>query len=401
MLETPADPAVFLNRLRVSRRALVRGVLLARLVVLAMLLTLPEQRDLVRHHPVAVALTWSALAAYLIGGVFAADRIADLLEAHPGAVWIDVAVCVLLVVIGAGGRLAFYYLAAAPVVVAAVLGSLVLAVAVATVQTVVEAPVFLLGLQPGMEQAHSTERAPGLVGLFVAVGLFAIVRSLFDQLEEAGLAYRDSATATAAAVREEAAAEQRGTVMAGLNARLGDLLRELCADADRLRRFREEDAEWSAQTAEVERIARDAASRLRQAVDQEPVGATVQEAIVQARRRVAELGADRVELELDSCGGLALGTAESAALTRFVEEAVTNAWKHGQPPVVVRASSRGRAVVLCVSDAGGGFAPEAAERSRGLRSLAHDAGTLGGRLGFARAGDAGTTVQLEFEARDA
>src|SRR5690348_160933 len=401
MLETPADPAVFLNRVCVSRRAVVRGVLLARLAVLAMLLTLPEQRDLVRHHPVAVALTWSALVAYLIGGVFAADRIADLLEAHPGAVWFDVAVCVLVVVIGAGGRLAFYYLAAAPVVVAAVLGSLVMAVAVATVQTVVEAPVFLLGLQPGMEQAHSTEWAPGLVGLFVAVGLFAIVRNLFDQLEEAGLAYRDSATATAAAVRAEAAAEQRGSVMKRLNGRLDDLLRELCADAARLHRVRVDDAEWSAQTAEIERIARDAATRLRQAVGEEPAPATVEAAIALARRRVADLGADGIELELDACGGLALGTAEATALTRFVEEALTNAWKHGQPPVVVQASSRGRAVVLRVTDAGCGFDPEAAARNRGLRSLAHDARALGGRFRVAGAGGEGTTVQLEFEARDA
>jgi signal transduction histidine kinase len=401
VLETPADPAVFLNRLSVSRRALVHGVLLARLAALAMVLTLPEQRRMVSQHPAAVALVWSALAAYLIGAVIAWERVATLLERRPAILWIDVAVCAALVIVGAGGRLAFYYLAAAPVVVAAVLGSLVMAVTLAAAQALVVAPVFLFGLEPGMEQAHSTEWAPGLVGLFVAVGLFAIVRSLFDQLQETAVAYRDSAEATAAAVRAAAAAEQRGRVMRGLNTQLDELLGRLCSDASRLRGVRVEDPEWAAQALEVERIARDAAQRLQLAVADEPPPATVAAAIALARERVQELGAARIELVVDGCGRLGLDPAAAIALTRFVQEAVTNAWKHGEPPVIVRACAQGSRVVLTVTDRGAGFTPEAAGRRRGLRSLAHDARTLGGRVGIARAAGGGTAIQLEFEAGDA
>jgi signal transduction histidine kinase len=398
-VETPADPAVFLNRLRVSRRSLVHGILLSRLAVLAMVVTLPEQRGMLRAHAGLVALVWIALAAYLLGGVLAAERIAALVEARPAVLWADVAVCTAVVIVGAGGRLAFYYLAAAPVVVAAVLGSLVMALTLAAAQTCVVAPVFLLGLEPGMEQAHSTEWAPGLVGLFVAVGLFAIVRSLFDQLQEAAVAYRDSAEATAAAARAAAAAEQRERVMARLNAQLDDLLGRLRADAARLRAARVGDPEWAAQSVEVERIADDAARRLRGAVAEEAGAATVGAAIARGCARVGELGGSRVELVVDDCGRLALEPAAAAALTRFVQEAVTNAWKHGEPPIVVRASARGCRVALSVTDTGAGFA-DPPSRRRGLRSLAHDTRTLGGRLAFDRPSGGGTAVRLEFEARD-
>jgi signal transduction histidine kinase len=302
--------------------------------------------------------------------------------------------------VGAGGRLAFYYLAAAPVVVATVLASPLMALAMATAQSAVVAPVFLLGAEPAMEQAHSTEWAPGLVGLFVAVGLFAIVRGLFDRLEQTGVAFRERATATAAAERAAAAARQRARVTRGLNRQLGDLLRELCTDAVALRRRRTDDPEWGVQAAAVERIARDAVAELRRATEAGAPPATVGAALAAACERVRRLGADAIELDVGGCGALALTPAEAAALSRFVQEAVTNAWKHGAPPVIVRAAAAGNRVAVTVADAGAGFEPADPAGGRGLSSLAHDAGTLGGRLGFSRPVTGGTAVRLEFEAPD-
>src|SRR5438270_10851069 len=118
MLETPADPAVFLTRLAASRTALVRGVLYARLAALAMGLTLPGQRATLDRHAPGVAAVWIGLAVYLAAGAAGSRQIAGLVQRRPALLWLDQLVCAELVVVGAGGRLAFYYLAAAPVVVA-------------------------------------------------------------------------------------------------------------------------------------------------------------------------------------------------------------------------------------------------------------------------------------------
>src|SRR5581483_4175464 len=99
---------------------------------------------------------------------------------------------------------------------------------------------------------------------------FATVRTLFVGLEQAGLAYHDTARTAAEAARWEAAAEQRMRVADGLNARLGALLREVCAQASQLRSARPADPAWAAQATEVERIARDAELELRQAFDAQP-----------------------------------------------------------------------------------------------------------------------------------
>ncbi len=399
-METPADPAVFLRRLAASRTSLVRGVLYARLAALAIVVTVPGQGGTLDRHAPAVTAVWIGLAVYLGAGAVGSRQIADLVQRRPMLLWLDQLVCAELVVVGAGGRLAFYYLAAAPVVVATVIASVRMALALAAAQTAIVAPVLLAGVQPGLEPAHATEWAPSLVGLFVAIVLFATVRRLFVGLEEAGLAYRDRATSAAEAARREAAAEQRMRVAVGLNARMGALLRDVSAQASRLRAERPHDAEWVAQATEVERIARDAEAELDHALVDEPPAATLGAALTLACERLRRLGADGLELEMAACGELPLQPAEAAALTRFAQEALGNAWKHGQPPIALRASRDGRRVTVCVADAGPGFDPGDESRQRGMRSLLHDADVLGGRLCVTRSECGGSLVELEFETLD-
>ena len=399
MLETPADPAVFLTRLAASRTALVRGVLYARLAALAMVLTLPGQRAALDRHAPGVAAVWIGLAVYLAAGAAGSRQIAELVQRRPALLWLDQLVCAELVVVGAGGRLAFYYLAAAPVVVATVIASVRMALALAALQCAIVAPVLLAGDQPGLEPAHATEWAPALVGLFVAIGLFATVRTLFVGLEQAGLAYRDTARSAAEAARWEAAAEQRMRVAGGLNARLGALLRDVCAQASRLRCARPDDPEWAVQATEVEQIARDAELELRQALEAQPAAGTVGGALAAACASVRRLGAGEIALDVE-CADLALTPSSTAALTRFVHEAMANAWKHGSPPIAVRASLDGRLVSVCVADAGPGFDPGGGIRGRGIRSLAHDARLLRGRFRVTCPDDGGSRVELEFEALD-
>lgn len=400
MMETPADPAVFLRRLSASRTALVRGVLYARLAALAVVVTLPGQGGALDRHAPAVTAVWAGLAVYLGAGALGSRQIAELIQRRPMLLWLDQLACAELVVVGAGGRLAFYYLAAAPVVVATVVASVRMALALAAAQTAIVAPVLLAGVEPGMEPAHATEWVPSLVGLFVAIVLFATVRRLFVGLEEAGLAYRDRATSAVEAACREAAAEQRMRVAVGLNARMGALLRDVSAQASRLRAERPHDPEWVAQATEVERIARDAEAELGLALVDAPPAATLGAALTLACDRLRRLGADRLELEMAACGEVPLQPAEAAALTRFAQEALANAWKHGRPPVALRASRDGRRVKVCVADAGPGFDPGDEPRQRGLRSLLHDADVLGGRLSVTRPACGGAAVELEFEPAD-
>jgi signal transduction histidine kinase len=400
MMETPADPAVFLRRLAASRTALVQGVLYARLAALAIVVTLPGQGGALDRHAPAVTAVWAGLAVYLGAGALGSRRIAELIQRRPMLLWVDQLVCAELVVVGAGGRLAFYYLAAAPVVVATVVASVRMALALAAAQSVIVAPVLLAGVEPGLEPAHATEWAPSLAGLFVAIVLFATVRRLFVGLEEAGVAYRDRATSAAEAARREAAAEQRMRVAVGLNARMGALLRDVSAQASRLRAERPQDPEWVVQATEVERIARDAEAELGHALVEHTPAATLGEALTVACDRLRRLGAEHVRLEMDACCELPLHPVEAAALTRFAQEALANAWKHGRPPVAVHARRDGRRITVCVADAGPGFDPSGEPRQRGMRSLLHDAEALGGRLSVTRPECGGSRVELEFEAAD-
>jgi signal transduction histidine kinase len=399
MLETPADPAVFLTRLAGSRTDLVRGVLYARLAALVMVATIPGQHSL-DHHAPGVAALWAGLAVYLGAGAIGSRQIAELIQRRPVLLWLDQLVCAELVVVGAGGRLAFYYLAAAPVVVATVTASLRMALALAAAQSVIVGPVLLAGVQPGLEPAHATEWAPGLVGLFVAVGLFAIVRRLFVGLEQAGVAYRDTAHSACEAARREAAAEQRMRVAGGLNARLGAVLRDVCTHASQLRSARPDDSEWAAQASEVERIARDAEVELRHSLLEQAPAGTLGGALSDACGRLRRLGAEGIALDVGSWGGLELAPGEAAALTRFAHEALANAWKHGSPPIQVSVRRQGRLVTVCVADAGPGFDADDQARRRGIRSLVHDARTLGGRFWVTRPAAGGSLVELEFEAPD-
>ncbi len=84
-----------------------------------------------------------------------------------------------------------------------------------------------------------------------------------------------------------------------------------------------------------------------------------------------------------------------AAVYFDVSEAVTNAIKHGRPPIRVALVERGGLLRFVVTDAGPGFDPSETERRSGLENMRDRLEAVGGQLSVAsRLGD-GTTVTGE------
>lgn len=100
--------------------------------------------------------------------------------------------------------------------------------------------------------------------------------------------------------------------------------------------------------------------------------------------------------------GPALDGGAEHQLFRIVQEALTNAVRHGRPSKVeVRMRAAGDLLELEVSDDGRGFDPEGrAHRGRrlGLTSMRERAAALGGELSIRSAPGEGTTVHLEVPA---
>ena len=88
------------------------------------------------------------------------------------------------------------------------------------------------------------------------------------------------------------------------------------------------------------------------------------------------------------------------AAFRIAQEAVANAIRHGEPPIVVTYRTTGERVSLSVDDAGRGF-PTATERgsgSHGLLNMAQRAEQIGARLELLHRPDRGTHVGVEWPA---
>jgi signal transduction histidine kinase len=90
------------------------------------------------------------------------------------------------------------------------------------------------------------------------------------------------------------------------------------------------------------------------------------------------------------------------AAFRIAQEAVANAIRHGEPPIVVSYRSSGERVSLTIDDAGRGFRTAAlsGSGSHGLLNMAQRAEQIGARLDLVRRSDRGMHVGVEWTAAD-
>jgi len=88
------------------------------------------------------------------------------------------------------------------------------------------------------------------------------------------------------------------------------------------------------------------------------------------------------------------------AAFRIAQEAVTNAIRHGEPPIVVRYRTTGDHVSLSVTDAGRGFRTATASGlgSHGLLNMSQRAEQIGARLELLHEPDRGMLVGIEWSA---
>ena len=89
------------------------------------------------------------------------------------------------------------------------------------------------------------------------------------------------------------------------------------------------------------------------------------------------------------------------AAFRIAQEALANAIRHGESPIVIRYRTTGQHVSLSVDDAGRGFQTESARGggSHGLLNMAQRAEQIGARLELLRRPDRGMHVGVEWPAR--
>jgi signal transduction histidine kinase len=93
------------------------------------------------------------------------------------------------------------------------------------------------------------------------------------------------------------------------------------------------------------------------------------------------------------------------AVFRIAQEALSNAARHGRPPIHVRYEASTRRAVLAVDDAGPGIDPDAAgralrERRFGLQAMAQRAEQIGAHLSVSPCERGGTEVRLVWTAGD-
>jgi hypothetical protein len=406
-LATPLiDSGAVLARFRAARWALGRAVLLMRAgVAAAMVVVAARPSGGTRDAGWDVAL----FAGYLVWAVATGAlgrRLFAVVERRPGWLWVEQALCVGLVVAGGGARVIALYACALPVIIATVFVSPRRALALATADAVVVALVLggaaLAGVRAGTEPVHTTEWPLGLVGLYIGIGLFGYVRRLFTALERTGIAYQARSEEVAAAVAAEARTQTRVAALADVAGRIGGVIPDLQAHLADLRGRRPLDPAWQAECDQLDRLVRHAGSSLDELSGYAPgaaeAGQTIAAALWAAAGRVRLLaaGAD-ISVSAAGCDVPVTATA-AAALGRFAEEAVWNAFKHGGSPISVTAAVDGGVARVTIRDSGAGFDPGPETPRLGLASLRRDAAILGGRLEIDAAPGRPVTVGLAFPA---
>lgn len=118
--------------------------------------------------------------------------------------------------------------------------------------------------------------------------------------------------------------------------------------------------------------------------------------------RIARISGGQVRLERDD--EIRAPAEVELAVFRVAQEALSNAVRHGRPPIVVRYRSATGWAALSVDDAGPGIEPDASERAQqaghfGLLGMAQRAEQIGAILDVRRWPAGGTHVALEWRAR--
>jgi len=401
------DPELVLARLRASRWALVRALLVTRVGIAAASFLLVVRPGETVDRSLRIA---AAFATYLTWAVFAAIRpyaATLLIQRRPKILWIEQALCVALVILGGGVRVISLYLCAVPVIVATVLIGPRKGLVLATADAIVVAAVFgvaaATGQTIGTEPIHGTEWPPALVGLYVAVGLFAYVRRLFLELEVAGVAYGARTDEIRGAVVAEEHARTRTVALAGVVRPLEEIRVDLGQRISSLREHRQDDDAWQQECAQLVRLAARADESLAELAayshrDGPETATTIADVVATAVGRVRTFGIE-VNVDYAGCDVTVAGSAEADALARFVEEAVWNAHKHGAPPILVRASSAAGSAQVTIADHGVGVSPSSPPGGVGLASLRRDAALLHGDLQIGPRYDAPMAVTLTIPTR--
>ena len=110
------------------------------------------------------------------------------------------------------------------------------------------------------------------------------------------------------------------------------------------------------------------------------------------------------EVRLERTDGTRPPPDVELAIFRVAQEALANAVKHGQPPIVVRYRATNSGVSLSIDDAGPGIAPDAGAAAEqgghfGLLNMQQRAEAIGAILDIRRWPSGGTHVALEWRQR--
>ena len=401
-----AAPGSLPASLALTRDRLYRAVLAARpLAALAALVVIGSRRGVLADDLWPLAGAWTAYLVWATGTAVLSQPVIAILRRRPWILAFEQAVLVALLLGGGQVRAITIYLCAAPVVLATLAVSTRWALGLAAADSLAVAGVFLsadrIGAVVGTEPATATVWAPGLAGLFAAVGLFVYVRVLLERLETATAAAADRQRESLAAHRAQARAEAQQAAMVAFAGRVSPRVPALLAAIDRVGRRHAGEPAWDEQVSALRRLAGGIDSNLGRIVSGAASGgdsAPVAQIVTAAAAAAVALGAGGVACSTGSADGLALTPSEADALRRFVTEAVVNAWKHGAPPIEVSARAVSAGLVVSVRDHGAGIPdPDGAARGLGLDSLARDADLLRGRLSIEPASP-GTVVTLRMPA---
>jgi signal transduction histidine kinase len=244
----------------------------------------------------------------------------------------------------------------------------------------------LIGLAPLAGAIVLADASTGLLVLAVALLAVALITRIslrpLTRAMTTAMAQRDLTVAAVEAERERLAANIHDGALQALLI----LGRQLEQDG-------QDDAAASARSIAGE--LRDVAGTLRlPLLDDLGVGAALEWLADRARR---SSGAD---VTVDCTNGIRPPADVELAAFRIAQEAVANAIRHGESPIVIRYRTDGTQVSLSVDDAGRGFPIEMARRSgsHGLLNMSQRAEQIGARLEFLQRPDQGMHVGVEWPA---